>query len=180
VAEPAGGFLGGLPDDPGLLADRFDGLLDLVLDEHVGGLLDRVDDVVQLGGERIDVLTVEGGDEGGVEPGQDGVGDAVAFVLVLGQPFGFSSWSTKSSRRTSSSREDSAMLSAAASNRSTKDSSRGKIRSLMLSASQRRVTGSTPGGRSSQAFGQTTCHRRVPPHLSEVAVGDAVDSCRER
>jgi hypothetical protein len=60
-----------------------------VQDEHVGGLLDRVDDVVQLGGEGVDVFTVEGGDEGGVEAGQDGVGDAVAFVLVLDQPFGF-------------------------------------------------------------------------------------------
>jgi hypothetical protein len=112
-----------------------DGFGDLAQDEHVGGLLDRVDDVVQLGGERVDVLTVEGGDEGGVEPGQDGVGDAVAFVLVLDQPFGFSSGSTKSPRRSSSSRADSAMLSAAASNRSKKDSSRGKIRSLMAFAS---------------------------------------------
>jgi hypothetical protein len=45
-----------------------------VQDEHVGGLLERVDDIIQLGGEGVDVLTVEGGDEGGVEPGQDGVG----------------------------------------------------------------------------------------------------------
>src|SRR5829696_8830292 len=135
VAQPAGGLLGGLEDDPGLLADRVDGLGDLVQDEHVGGLLDRVDDIIQLGGEGVDVLTVKGGDEGGVEPGQDGVGDAVAFVLALDQPLAFSSGSTKSSSRSSSSRADSAMLSAAASNRSKKDSSRGKIRSLMASAS---------------------------------------------
>jgi hypothetical protein len=106
-----------------------------VQDEHVGGLLDRVDHVVQLGDEGVDVFTVERGDEGGIEAGQDGVGDAVAFVLVLDQPFGFSSGSTKSWSSSSSSRADWAMLSAAASNRSTKDSSREKIRSLMASAS---------------------------------------------
>src|SRR5215218_2110624 len=88
MAQPAGGLLGGLEDDPGLLTDRFNGLLDLMQDKHVGGLLDRVDDIVQLGGERVDVLTVKGGDEGGVEPGQDGMGDTVAFVLDLDQPFG--------------------------------------------------------------------------------------------
>src|SRR5688500_15927144 len=56
------------------------------------------------------------------------MGEMVAFVLVLDQPFGFSSGSTKSSSSSSSSRVDSAILSAAASNRSKKDSSRGKIR----------------------------------------------------
>jgi hypothetical protein len=58
-------------------------------DKHVGGLLHCGDDIVQLGGERVDILTVKRGDEGGVEPGQDGVGDAVAFVLILDQAFGF-------------------------------------------------------------------------------------------
>ena len=83
MAQPPSGLPGCLKDDPGLLADRFNGLLDLVQYEHVGGLLDRVDDIVQLGGEGVDVLTVERGDEGGVEPSQDGVGDVVAFVLAL-------------------------------------------------------------------------------------------------
>jgi hypothetical protein len=116
-----------------------------VQDEHVGGLLDRVDDVVQLGGERIDVLTVKGVMK--VELSR------VRMAWVMRSPscshstsrLAFSSGSTKSWSRSSSSRADWTTLSAAASNRSKKDSSRGKIRSLMASASQPRVTGSTPG-----------------------------------
>src|SRR5215217_4299694 len=135
VAQPAGGLLGSLEDDPGLLADRVDGLGDLVQDEHVGGLLDRVNDVVQLGGEGVDVLTVKGGDEGGVEPGQDGVGDAVAFVLAVDQAFGFQLGVDEVLEQVVQQPADWAMLSAAASNRSKKDSSRGKIRSLMASTS---------------------------------------------
>jgi hypothetical protein len=55
---------------------------------HVGRGLDGVDDVVELAGERLDVLAVEGGDEGRVEPGEDGVGEPVALVLGLDQPLG--------------------------------------------------------------------------------------------
>jgi hypothetical protein len=55
---------------------------------HVGRGLDGVDDIVELAGERLDVLAVERGDEGRVEPGEDGVGEPVALVLGLHQPFG--------------------------------------------------------------------------------------------
>jgi hypothetical protein len=45
--------------------------------EHV------VDHVVELLGQGVDVLAVEGGDEGRVEPLDDGVDDLVAPVLAL-------------------------------------------------------------------------------------------------
>jgi hypothetical protein len=105
-------------------------------DKHVGGLLDRIDDIVQLGGEGVDVLTVKGVMK--VELSR------VKMAWVIRSPWcststsrlAFSSGSTKSSSSSSSSRADWAMLSAAASNRSKKDSSPGKIRSRMASTSQ--------------------------------------------
>jgi hypothetical protein len=45
--------------------------------------LDVVDDVVQLLGQRVDVLAVEGGDEARVEPPEDRVGELVALPLAL-------------------------------------------------------------------------------------------------
>src|SRR6266511_3033931 len=88
VPQARRGLAGGLVEQPRLLAHRLDGLEHLVQHQHVGGRLDRVGDVVQLGRQVVDVLAVERGDEGGVEPREDRVGDAVALVLLLGQAFG--------------------------------------------------------------------------------------------
>jgi hypothetical protein len=59
-----------------------------VQDQHVGRGLDGVEHVVQLAGQGVDVLAVERGDEGRVEPGVDGVGQPVALVLGLDQALG--------------------------------------------------------------------------------------------
>ena len=57
--------------------------LDLVEAEEVAGLLDVVDDVVDLGRQAVDVLAVERRDEGRVEAPDDVVGDPVALLLGL-------------------------------------------------------------------------------------------------
>jgi hypothetical protein len=49
--------------------------------QPAGGAVDEVDDVVQAGGEEVDVLPVERGDEHPVQPGDDLVGDLVGLVL---------------------------------------------------------------------------------------------------
>ena len=46
-----------------------------------GGAVDQVDDVVQPGGQEVDVLPVERGDEHPVEPGDHLVGHLVRLVL---------------------------------------------------------------------------------------------------
>ena len=56
--------------------------LDLVEAQVVGRLLREVDDVVERGGQRVDVLAVDRGDEGLVEPPDDVVRDAVALLLA--------------------------------------------------------------------------------------------------
>src|SRR6266498_1755003 len=71
VPQARRGLAGGLVEQPRLLAHRLDGLEHLVQHQHVGGRLDRVGDVVQLGRQVVDVLAVERGDEGGVEPRED-------------------------------------------------------------------------------------------------------------
>ena len=48
---------------------------------RIGDLLYVVEDIVQAGGEGVDVLVVKGGDEGPVEGAHDLVGDPVAPVL---------------------------------------------------------------------------------------------------
>src|SRR5919204_1848823 len=55
--------------------------LDLVQAHEVGGLLDEVDDVVELGGEPVDVFAVDWRDEGGVGPLDDVVRDPVTLLL---------------------------------------------------------------------------------------------------
>src|SRR5215204_943029 len=75
-------------DQPGLLDHGVQGLGHLVQDQHVGRGLDGVEHVVQLAGQGVDVLAVERGDEGGVEPGVDRVGEPVALVLGLDQALG--------------------------------------------------------------------------------------------
>ena len=55
--------------------------LDLVEPEEVGGLLREVDDVVDLGGERVDVLAVDRRDEGGVHALDEIVGDPIPLLL---------------------------------------------------------------------------------------------------
>jgi hypothetical protein len=59
-----------------------------VEDQHVGRRLHGVEHVVELAGQGVDVLAVERGDEGGVEPRVDGVGQPVALVLGLDQALG--------------------------------------------------------------------------------------------
>ena len=56
--------------------------LDLVEAEEVGDLLDVVDDVVERGGQLVDVLAVDRGDERLVEPPDDVVRDPVAVLLA--------------------------------------------------------------------------------------------------
>src|SRR5215216_1291627 len=88
AAQPAGGLPGGPVDQPRLLDHGLQRLEDLVQHHHVGRFLDGVEHVVELAGEPVDVLAVERGDEGRVEPGEDGVGEPVALVLGLDQPLG--------------------------------------------------------------------------------------------
>src|SRR5918999_15468 len=88
VADAVGGRPGRLVDQAGLLDHGVEGLRHLVEDQHVGGRLHGVEHVVQVAGQGVDVLPVERGDEGGVEPGVDGVGQPVALVLGLDQPLG--------------------------------------------------------------------------------------------
>src|SRR6266508_4468300 len=82
VPDPTGGLHARLLDQAGLLDHHLDGLGDPVQHQHVRGRLERVDHVVQVAGEGVDVLAVERGDEGGVQPGEDRVGEPVGLVLA--------------------------------------------------------------------------------------------------
>src|SRR5215216_4293898 len=88
VAQAVGGRPGRPVDQPGLLDHGVQRLGHLVEDQHVGRRLDGVQDVVELAGQGVDVLAVERGDEGAVEPGVDGVGEPVALVLGVDQALG--------------------------------------------------------------------------------------------
>ena len=55
--------------------------IDAVENEATGGGVDEVDDVIELAAELVDVFAVEGGDEGLVELGENGVSDLVALML---------------------------------------------------------------------------------------------------
>src|ERR1700674_5858495 len=55
--------------------------IDAIEHKTAGGGVDQIDDVVQTSAELVNVFTVERGDEGLVELGEEGVGDFVAFVL---------------------------------------------------------------------------------------------------
>src|SRR5215204_5625547 len=88
VAQAVGGRPGRPVDQAGLLDHRVQRLRHLVEDQHVGRLLDGVEHVVEVAGQGVDVLPVERGDEGAVEPGVDGVGEPVALVLGVDQPLG--------------------------------------------------------------------------------------------
>src|SRR5918995_3453040 len=88
AADAVHGRPGRPVDQPGLLDHRVQRLHHLVQDQHVGRGLDGVEHVVQLAGQGVDVLAVERGDEGAVEPGVDGVGEPVALVLGLDQALG--------------------------------------------------------------------------------------------
>src|SRR4029453_8401678 len=88
VAQALGGCPGRPVDQPGLLDHGVQWLHPLVQHQQVGRRLDGVEHVVELAGQGVDVLAVEGGDEGGVEPGVDGVGEPVALVLGLDQALG--------------------------------------------------------------------------------------------
>ena len=72
--------LGRLHQDVGEVADLGQRLLDAVQHEQVGGRLHLVDDVVELLGERVDVLAVERRDEARVEPAEDRPGELVAVA----------------------------------------------------------------------------------------------------
>src|SRR5829696_6581413 len=88
AAQAVGGRPGRPVDQPGLLHHRLQRLGHLVQDQHVGRGLDGVEHVVELAGQGVDVLAVEGGDEGAVEPGVDGVGQPVTLVLGVDQALG--------------------------------------------------------------------------------------------
>ena len=83
VVEALGQLLAGRDQDLGQGPRLLHRRLDLVEPEEVGGLLGEVDDVVHLGREAVDVLAVDRGDEGLVEPLDDVVGDPVALLLGL-------------------------------------------------------------------------------------------------
>src|SRR5450756_1936782 len=57
--------------------------LDAVEDKGVGYLFDHVQDVIQAGDEGVDLLAIEGRDEGSLEPAPDVVADLVAAALRL-------------------------------------------------------------------------------------------------
>src|SRR5215218_1501255 len=88
VAQAVGGRPGRPVDQPGLLDHGLQRLRHLVEDQHVGRLLDGVEHVVEVAGQGVNVLAVERGDEGRVEPGVDGVGEPVALVLGVDQALG--------------------------------------------------------------------------------------------
>src|SRR5215218_4843847 len=88
VLQAVGGRPGRPVDQPGLLDHRVQRLNHLVQHQHVGRRLDGVQHVVELAGQGVDVLAVERGDEGAVEPGVDGVGEPVALVLGLDEALG--------------------------------------------------------------------------------------------
>src|SRR5215216_6307118 len=88
VAQAVGGRPGRPVDQAGLLDHGLQRLRHLVEDQQVGRLLDGVEHVVELAGQGVDVLAVEGGDEGRVEPGVDGVGEPVTLVLGVDQALG--------------------------------------------------------------------------------------------
>src|SRR3954454_15209688 len=72
-----------LHQDVGQVTDLGKGLDHPVQHEEVGGGLHLVDHVVELLGERVDVLAVEGRDEALVEAEQDRAGDLVAARLAV-------------------------------------------------------------------------------------------------
>ena len=81
VLEPDRELLAAADQDFGqLLCLRHRGLY-LVEVEEICGLFDVVDDVVEPGGQRVDVLAVDRGHEGRVEALDDVVRDPVAFLL---------------------------------------------------------------------------------------------------
>ena len=106
---------------------RLAGVEDL---EPPGGAVDQVDDVVQPGGQEVDVLPVERGDEHPVEPGDHLVGDLVGLVLQPLDLIHDSRPRAVASARSSSCRSaaDSTVMAATALNRSKNFSSRGSRR----------------------------------------------------
>src|SRR5215217_5980899 len=88
VADAVGGGPGGPVDQPGLLDDGLQRLGHLVQHQQIGRLLDRVQHIIQLPGQGMDVLTIKRGDEGRVQPRVDGMGEPIPLVLGLDQPLG--------------------------------------------------------------------------------------------
>jgi hypothetical protein len=83
AAHRAVGLLRGLHDDPGHLDRALGRGLDLVEQEPIRHRVDQVQHVVETAGERVDVLPIDRGDEGGVEAAHDLVGEGVARVLQV-------------------------------------------------------------------------------------------------
>src|SRR3954470_16320300 len=81
VLQPHRQLLAGGDEDFGQRRRLLHRRLDLVEAEEVGGLLGEVDDVVHLRRQRVDVLAVDRGDEGRVQPFDDLVGDPVTLLL---------------------------------------------------------------------------------------------------
>src|SRR6185295_10418527 len=71
-----------LDEDVGELSQPLGGGAELEVEELLGHPFDEVEDVVEVGGERADVLAVEGSDEAGVQGVEDLPRDGVALVLA--------------------------------------------------------------------------------------------------
>ncbi len=82
-AERTAELLAALHQDVGHFLRLLHRRLDPVQPQEIGDLLDVVDDVVELGGEVVDVLAVERGDERRLHSLDDVVGDPVALLLGL-------------------------------------------------------------------------------------------------
>src|SRR5579884_568438 len=78
-------FLPDLDEDlPHLPGFRPDGL-DPIDDDGIGGLLGQVENVIERGSQGVDVVPIEGRDEGAVEFADDVVGDLIPAVLEVAQ-----------------------------------------------------------------------------------------------
>ncbi len=74
-------FRGGRNQDLNEIEGSVADAIDAIEHKTAGGGIDQVDDVVEAAAELVNVFTVEGGDEGLIQFGEEGVGDFVAFVL---------------------------------------------------------------------------------------------------
>jgi hypothetical protein len=63
--------------------DRGGNRIDSVRNDAVGDVFQAIHDIVKVGAQRVNVLRIEGGDEGLVEPGENLVEDLIGLLLQL-------------------------------------------------------------------------------------------------